>query len=314
MEKENNKENVEQFAINNENSNIKGDIQMQKAYKAAAKMSSKIIEETDPEGYKFLKDVKNSDIIITKGEYDHGQVIFELIGIPFSLIEPDELEKIELRDDQIIFINCPGRLTGRGLERVKSFVINGGMLVTTDWALKNVLEEIFPTKVKFNSITTGDDVVRVVFETVQDTFLDGLLDPNDEPVWWLEGSSYPIKILDEQLVTVLVSSKEMKEKYRDSPIVVTFEEGKGKVYHMTSHFYLQRSETRSKRHQEKATNYAAMKGMSNEFFSNDELEALGEVNTAQVESAYTSTRTLSNMVMEQKKRVEKRKKSNTKDK
>ena len=105
----------------------------------------------------------------------------------------------------------------------------------------------------------------------------------------------------------------MKEKYRDSPIVVTFEEGKGKVYHMTSHFYLQRSETRSKRHQEKATNYAAMKGMSNEFFSNDELEALGEVNTAQVESAYTSTRTLSNMVMEQKKRVEKRKKSSTKD-
>ena len=112
---------------------------------------------------------------------------------------------------------------------------------------------------------------------------------------------------------VLVSSKEMKERYRESPIVVTFEEGNGKVYHLTSHFYLQRTETRSKRHQEKGTTYAAMKGMSKESFSDDELEALGDVNTAQVESAYTSARTLSNMVMEQKKRVEKRKKSSTKD-
>ena len=187
------------------------------------------------------------------------------------------------------------------------------MLVTTDWALKNVLEHIFPDKAKFNSITTGDDVVRVVFEDVKDTFLDGLLDPNDEPVWWLEGSSYPIKILDENSVTTLVSSKEMKKKYGESPIVVTFEEGLGKVYHMTSHFYLQRTETRSKRHQEKGTNYAAMKGIKEDSFSEDELQALGEVNTAQVESAYTSTRTLSNMVMEQKKRVVKRMKNNKKE-
>ncbi len=309
MKKENNKQNNEKSGIEKENSYLKGDADMQKAYKAAAKMSSKIIEETDPIGYKFLKDVKDSDIIITKGEYDHGQVVFDLIGIPFSLIEVDEIEKIQLRDDQIIFINCPGRLTERGLERIKSFVITGGMLVTTDWALKYVLEKIFPTKVKFNSITTGDDVVRVVFENVNDSFLDGFLDPNDEPVWWLEGSSYPIKILDQKSVITLVSSNEMKNKYGESPIVITFEEGEGKVYHMTSHFYLQRTETRSKRHQEKGTNYASMKGLKQENFSKDELDTLNEINTAQVESAYTSTRTLSNMIMEQKKRVDKRNKS-----
>ena len=313
MEQNNNNSNAEQFAIGNEKNNIKGDIQMQKAYKAAAKMSSKIIEQTNPEGYKYLKDVKNSDIIITRDIYDHGEVIFELIGIPYSLINTNEIENIELRDDQIIFINCPGHLSERGLERVKSFVERGGMLVTTDWALKNVLEKIFPEKAKYNSHSTGDDVVRVVFEKVNDTFLDGLLDPNDEPVWWLEGSSYPIKILDESTVTILVSSQEMKRKYGESPIVITFEFGQGKVYHMTSHFYLQRSETRTKRHQESGTNYATMKGMTNDSFTNDELDALGETNVAQMESAYTSARTLSNMIMEQKRRVEKRKKSNKKD-
>jgi hypothetical protein len=307
MEKDYQNKIEEQNNFGENQQNIKGDEQMKRAYRAASKMSSKIIEETDPEGFKFLKDVKNSDIIITRGEYDHGQVIFELTGIPYSLINPEEIANIELREDQIIFINCPGRIPTRGLDRIKSFVQNGGMLVTTDWALLHVLEKIYPTVVQYNSRSTADDVVRVVFEKIDDTFLKGLLDPKDEPIWWLEGSSYPIKILDKGKVKVLVSSKEMKEKYGEDPIVITFEEGKGKIYHMTSHFYLQRTETRSKRHEQKGSNYASMKGVSKSAFSKEELQDLEGTNVAQMESAYTSARTLSNMVMEQKKRVESRK-------
>lgn len=289
-------------------SNIKGDPRMQKAYKAASKLSQKMMEKENPEDLKFLKDVKDSDIIIVRGQYDHGEVIFELVNFPYSLISTDEVAKIELRDDQILYINCPGYIPERGLERIKSFVQNGGMLVTTDWALTNVLEKIFPSHVKYNQVASADDVVRVVFEKVDDTFLQGLLDPKDEPVWWLEGSSYPIQILDEKNVKVLVSSKEMKEKYGESPIVITFEVGEGKVYHMTSHFYLQRSETRTKRHTGAGTSYAMQKGVAMDAFSAEEAEALGSTNVAEVEAAYTSVQSVSNIVLEQKKRVAKRKK------
>ena len=308
MQEKNNIDNKVQYQNYGNSNDIKGDEKMQQAYKAAAKMNSKIIEETDPEGFKYLKEVSNSDIIITRGIYDHGEVVFELCQIPYSLINPDEIERIELRDDQIIFVNCPGHITTRGLDRIKSFVHNGGMLVTTDWALTNVLERNFQEMVKFNSRSTADDVVRVVFEKVDDTFLSGLLDPNDEPVWWLEGSSYPIQVLNKDKVKILVSSKEMKEKYGESPIVVTFEYGLGKVYHMTSHFYLQRSETRSKRHEQVGSNYASMKGMNMDEFSTEEKDAIEKTNVAQMEAAYTSTRTLSNMIMEQKKRVHERNK------
>jgi len=51
------------------------------------------------------------------------------------------------------------------------------------------------------------------------------------------GSSYPIRILDEKKVRVLVSSKQLGERYGEAPVFITFDHGEGKVYHMISHFY-----------------------------------------------------------------------------
>ena len=46
---------------------------------------------------------------------------------------------------------------------------------------------------------------------------------------------------------MLVRSDELKRKYKHDPVIISFEWGKGIVYHMISHFYLQRSETRTKK-------------------------------------------------------------------
>lgn len=67
------------------------------------------------------------------------------------------------------------------------------------------------------------------------------------PVWWLECSSYPIEIINKGKVKVLVRSNELKRKYQHDPVIIMFEWGKGVVYHMISHFYLQRSETRTQK-------------------------------------------------------------------
>src|SRR5262249_20809491 len=142
----------------------------------------------------------------------------------------------------------PGHVPPAGLHALRAFVEQGGMLVTTDWALRYVLEKAFPGFVAVGGKPTRDDVVRVVFEQTDEPFLDGLLDPQADPLWWLEGSSYPIHVLDPARVKVLVSSAEMESRYGRSPIVVAFEVGQGKVYHLTSHFYLQRAETRTARH------------------------------------------------------------------
>ena len=74
------------------------------------------------------------------------------------------------------------------------------------------------------------------------------MDGADAPVWWLEGSSYPTRILDPDRVQVLIRSRELESRWGESAVAVLFRHGQGEVFHMVSHYYLQRTETRDARH------------------------------------------------------------------
>ena len=87
-----------------------------------------------------------------------------------------------------------------------------------------------------------------------------MLDAAD-PRWWLEGSSYPIRILDKEQVRVLITSRELGEKYGEEPVAVLFNFGKGDVFHMISHYFLQWPKFRNARHQRSAASYAEDKGV-----------------------------------------------------
>lgn len=286
----------------------KGDLRMKKAYEASSKLLRKRLEKERPEDLELLDEIEKSDIIVVTGIYDHAQVNFHMAEIPHTVISPSEVDRLEINADQLLFINCPGTGIGdKGMEIIHSFVESGGMLVTTDWTLLNVLEVVFPGFIKYNNVATADDVVRVeVLEGGEDSFIKNVIDNTDDPQWWLEGSSYPIQIIDQEKVRVLVTSQEMKEKYGEAPIVVSFNVGKGEVIHMTSHFYLQRTETRTERHASASTAYAMEKGFSPSEM--EEVEGLKELSTAEVESAYTSQAFMTDMALKQKKRALKRKK------
>lgn len=96
----------------------------------------------------------------------------------------------------------------------------------------------------------------------------GFLDQEKDaaPVWWLEGSSYPIEILDKKKVKVLVRSEELKRRYKHDPVIISFEWGKGVVYHMISHFYLQRSETRTQKQGNSSITWSTMQLMGHKIY------------------------------------------------
>lgn len=293
----------------NSDKEIKGDARMKKAYEASTQLLRGRLAKERPEDLELLDDIEESDIIVLTGTYDHAQVNFKMAEIPHTVLEPHNLDTIELSADQILFINCPGSgVSDKGITIIQDFVKRGGMLVTTDWALVHILEKAFPEFVKYNKRPTTDDVVSVeILEGGEDSFIANVIDQTDEPMWWLEGSSYPIQILDKEKVQILVTSSEMEKKYGEAPIVISFKHGEGEVYHMTSHFYLQRTETRTKRHKGSGMAYAMEKG-----FSKEEAEQMGsdfdDLSTAEVESAYTSQAFMADMALKQKKRAIKRKK------
>tara|TARA_B110001454_G_C12676719_1_gene416183 strand:- start:464 stop:1342 length:879 start_codon:yes stop_codon:yes gene_type:complete len=274
---------------------------MSTSYKIAQEMIKDKLRDVDENMAAKFDDLKTLDIIVLLGDYDFIERVFYGIGIEYELIDPYYFDSIDLDPGKIVFMNCPGEVSPKGLRNLVEFVEKGGFLFTTDWALKHVIEPGFPGYIEYNNRPTQDEVVRVEILTENDLFLESLLGPNDDPQWWLESSSYPINIVNKNEVDILVKSKELKEKYGESAVFVSFDYGKGKVYHMISHFYLQRAETRTARHEKGGAEYA------NEKLKMDEYRAekyktmeIDKANLSDVEAAYSSS-TIINKILWDKK-------------
>lgn len=274
--------------------------QMEEAYKLANEIVREKLSREDKANIRILDDLTKNDIIVVNGTYDHISQVLTSLKIPFAEIDQNQLLQADLKPHQTIFVNCASEFPAEGARKLATFVSNGGQLITTDWALKNVIEVAFPNTLAYNNGSTEDEVVRVEVVDKQDSVVLGFLDEKAAPVWWLEGSSFPIKILNKERVKVLIRSKEVKEKYGEEAVVVRFSHGKGTVYHMLSHLYLQRTETRDKRQEASATEYLTDKGASEEAKGR---VANSAVTYGQLQSANTTSDFVSRIIIKQKKRI-----------
>ena len=275
---------------------------MKEAYALANEMVREKLSKESSVNIKILDDLKKNDVIVVNGTYDHIAMVLESLKIPFAAIDHNQLMNAKLEPHQTIFVNCASSFPPEAARKLATFVSEGGQLITTDWALRNVIEVAFPNTIAYNNKPTADEVVRIEAIDKEDSVIKGFLDEKADPVWWLEGSSYPINILDKQKVKVLIRSKELGEKYGAEPVVVRFPHGSGVVYHMISHFYLQRTETRDKKQETMASDYFKDKGASEE---NVAKAAASKVSYGEVQSANTSADFVSRVIIKQKKKVNK---------
>ncbi|MGQ9720540.1 MAG: hypothetical protein ACUVXA_04365 [Candidatus Jordarchaeum sp.] len=273
---------------------------MEKAYRASWSLLREKMEKERKEDLALVDEVKESDIIVVRGQYDFIENVFQSLGIPHTVIDAGQLGNVPLSAKQLLLINCPGNLDAKAIEKVRGFVRDGGFLFTTDWSLKNVLEQAFPGYVEYNNKPTGDEVVKIEILDAENPLVKGVVEKRDEPVWWLEGSSYPIRVLNKDKVRILIRSKELKERYDEEAVAVTFTVGGGRVIHMISHYYLQRSEFRTDRQMKSAEVYAAEKGITPAAKMKSELK---DLSLGEVESAYSSAQFFANILVEKKKQV-----------
>jgi len=274
-----------------------------RAYKAAAHITREQLRRDAPERARALDEVKKSDVVVVAGEYDHVEAVLEALEVPHTVIGTRDVERLDLQPEQLLIVNCPGVVSAAAITRIRAFVEGGGSLFTTDWALKHVLEPAFPGVLAFSRAPTRDDVVRIEVRDAENIYLQGVLDGQDDPQWWLEASSYPISIVDTKRVEVLITSRELGEKYGEAPVAVWFRWGAGDVFHMISHYYLQRTELRTARHGSSAGAYLAEKGVTMSPAMRQDLEGLC---LADIESAKPSAAFMSNVIIEKQRRQEKK--------
>ena len=269
------------------------------AYKFAASIVKEEMRRDAPLTAEALTEIIESDLVVVGGCYDHVERVLSALEVPFKKVSDQQLSDLKLNPEQLLIINCPGNLPEFSLRQVAKFVESGGTLFTTDWALRNVIEQAFPGVIEYNDTPTGDDVVRIQVLDSQSPYLQGVLDVDDDPQWWLEGSSYPIRILDKEKVRVLITSKELGEKYGEEAVAVVFKHGDGEVFHMISHYYLQRSDLRSERHEMSAAEYANSKNVPITPSMRDQAD---DLTLGVVEAAGSSARFMANILAEKKRR------------
>ena len=277
-----------------------GEERRRRAYQVGGRHTRDTIAREDPHTHQVLEQVERSDIVVVRGQYDHVEWVLEALDLPHLAVDPHQLANLSLRPEQLLVVNCPGEVGGTAVAMVRQFVVAGGSLFTTDWALRHVLEPAFPGVVAYNRRPTSDAVVRVEAAAHENPFLKGVMTGADDPVWWLEGSSYPIVVQDPARVKVLISSRELRERWGEAPVAVTFGAGDGEVFHMISHYYLQRAETRTRRHRMPAAAYAAEKGAA---WDPPTMACAAELTLGEVEAASSSARLFANVVGEKKRRM-----------
>ncbi len=270
-----------------------------KAYRAAARITREQMLRQAPERARALEEVEASDVVVVAGCYDHVESVLGALEVPHVLVQPQEVGRLALRPEQLLIVNCPGDVPAAAIPRIRGFVEAGGSLFTTDWALKHVIEPAFPGVLAFSRRPTPDDVVRIEVKDHDNIYLQGVLDGQDDPQWWLEGSSYPITVVDAERVQVLITSRELEEKYGEAPVAVWFRWGEGDVFHMISHYYLQRTELRTERHGSAASTYFAEKGVE---VTQSMLADLDGLCLADVESAKPSAAFMANVIADKKRR------------
>jgi hypothetical protein len=265
-----------------------------RSYRAGGRIAREQMRRQAPDDEAALRAVTGSDVVVVRGQYDRVESVLDVLDLPHTVVGPDRVGDLRLRPHQLLVVNCPGHIGRRGVETVRRFVRAGGSLFTTDWALRHVVEPAFPGTIGHNGIHTHDDVVRIAVTDRRNPFLAGVMEEGDDPHWWLESSSYPIRV-DHPSVEILIESAELARKYGEAPVAVLFRHGEGEVFHMISHYYLQRTELRTSRHRAPASMYAADRGVA-------DAPDLDDLTVGEVEAATSSARMVANVIADKKRR------------
>jgi hypothetical protein len=270
---------------------------MRRANQVAAEILERRMERTRKGDLMLIREAGAADVIVVQGAYDRVQDVLRAIKVKHVVVPPRLVAKIPLMSTQTLMLNCPGRLDNAGVKKVRRFVKTGGYLVTTDWALTTVAKA-FPGYITRGGRNTGNDVVKVHVHDLDDPWLKQIKAMKHKPRWWLESSSYPIRVLNRQKVKVLISSKEMKKKYGHAPIAVSFRYDDGKVLHMTSHFYLQQAKLRNKREKAKGSYFAKSAGLKKKELEALRKKGLDKVKAGELNSAYSMQQVTTNVLVD----------------
>jgi hypothetical protein len=210
--------------------------------KDAGKLFEKVLADkvrTIPDKARLIETArKKGRLLAVRGGMDYVEQVVPHVHAAEKVVVDATQRPADLAGFDVIFVGCPGHLNLADWgEPINAFLAGGGVLMTTDWCLKNIVQRLFPKTVKKRGTAQGTFPLRVL--RPGHPLIEGI--PNCEGTpWVVEGWSHRIEVLDQQRVEVVLDAPGMGGK--NQAVLVNFNVGRGLVVHAISHFHLQGSE------------------------------------------------------------------------
>lgn len=201
-------------------------------------------EQVPPEVYRGWIDknhpqlratVANTDIVEVAGQWDNAAKTLNKFDLPYQHIKARGINEQILSQAKVLIINCAGEVKRDKLQAIRDFVGRGGYLMTTDWALDNMLTQTFPGYLEWNKGVNKVDVYQADFINPEPVLATGAV---RHAFWKLDLSAHLVRVLRPSAVKVLVTSRRLASEDPDHTGVLAcaFPFGRGYVLHMVGHF------------------------------------------------------------------------------
>ena len=191
------------------------------------------LETTHPQFALNSSKISSGDVIDVTGHWDDAGKTLAKLGIPCTRISTGDLRNYPLDHAKVLIINCAGFVNRDCLQRIRDFVVAGGYLLTTDWALDNVVQRAFPGYIAYNHKRNGK--LEYVAE-VSDP--DPILFQNtvSSAHWKCETGCHLVAVQKQDAVRTIVRSRALAGEDGEGVLAATFPFGHGQVLHLVGHF------------------------------------------------------------------------------
>ncbi|MBX9879157.1 MAG: hypothetical protein K2Y22_11920 [Candidatus Obscuribacterales bacterium] len=193
------------------------------------------ISRTHPHFFASAGTFPPTSVIEVKGEWDDAARTLRSLNINHTSIRRGKLKELNLSGVRVLVINCAGEVPHESYQKIRDFVIGGGYLLTTDWALDGCLQKVFPGYAEWNRGRSRTPVVDARLIDKQTSLVANTVTIAG---WKLDDAAHTIRITKPSAVRVIAVSNELAQEDpdRNGILAFTFPFGRGKVMHMIGHF------------------------------------------------------------------------------
>ena len=180
------------------------------------------------------------DVIVLQSRGDTIEMLLDRLSISHRLTRSGQVPSAGVHPFAVFVSNCTGEIVPKDVEQLRWFVITGGYLFGSCWAISYTILPAFPDIIRKYEVNSEilDNVIAEACPT-ESPYIEGVFpDEHVRPMYRLYGS-HLIEVLDHERVEVLIDSPDCADRWQDGNLACWFTAGHGVVLDSANHFDLQ---------------------------------------------------------------------------